>query len=178
MASFSIWSSNANVFISCDKTQVLQKHLTELAYLSRSLSSGKRWKLSIFHKRPGLRSMFSQESKVLYLLGSMWKKNKTDPSLFTALINGLPTHRFLSYLRYLPSPLSMAPSRLLPIAWVLSQDGCWILNEPAGLEPEKHLRQASVFYPDCAAHGVKKLLSAVVINTGWQRLIKVSRWCV
>lgn len=42
-------------------------------------------------------------------------------------------------------PLSMVPSRLLPIASLLSQDGSCILSAPAGLEPEDHLRQTCVF---------------------------------
>lgn len=47
-------------------------------------------------------------------------------------------------------PLSMAPSRLLPIASLLPQDGSCILSAPAGLEPEDHLRQTCVFCPGCA----------------------------
>lgn len=45
-------------------------------------------------------------------------------------------------------PLSMVPSRLLPIASLLSQDGSCILSAGAGLEPEDHLRQTCVFWPD------------------------------
>lgn len=43
----------------------------------------------------------------------------------------------------------MAPSRLLPIASLLSQDGSCILSASAGLEPEDRSRQTSVFCPDC-----------------------------
>lgn len=45
----------------------------------------------------------------------------------------------------------MVPSRLLPIASLLSQDGSCILSAGAGLEPEDHLRQTCVFWPDGAS---------------------------
>lgn len=138
---FSIWTLRSDVSVSCDKTQ--QKHLAELAYLSRSLRLGKGWDLIFFHKRPGVRSNVVQGNQrwMLLPLGSMWKK--TSKSKFVYSINQWAAHSGLSSSAYLTSPLSMAPSRLLPIAWVLSQDGCWILNVPAGLEPEKHLRKTS-----------------------------------
>lgn len=107
---------------------------------------------------------------MVHPLSSMRQK-QADPSLFTALINELPTHKSLSCIRYLyhyTPLLSIAPSRLLPVVLFLSLDGRSILSASPGLEPEDHSRQTSVFCPDGAA-GKCRAVSAVAVAQNHDR---------
>lgn len=81
------------------------------------------------------------------------RQKQADLSLFTALINELPTHESLSCNRYLYHNASTLNRPLKVTAYCLaplSLDGSCILSASAGLEPEDHSRQTSVFCPDSA----------------------------
>lgn len=49
---------------------------------------------------------------MLHPLISVWTEAKAAPSCFAASIEELPTRRTRSYLRHLPSALSMAPLKV------------------------------------------------------------------
>lgn len=101
-------------------------------------------------------------------------KKQADPSLFTALINELPT-RAAELLEV--SAISTFNGSLKVTAYCLGPLSGRALNtEPTSWSGAREALEKDqlLFSTLNVQHGVRKQLGSVGINTGWERLIK---WC-